>query len=137
MKMTTKMSRAGWIRYRLGTGWLVPVLLAAAVSTALAAAAYTCKVLVKKDCVQLGAQCNVEGQGGNGTIVDADLTFQCSDGSPGWSDCGQKGTNTVACNYLCRTPDGNSYVDWPQQTRTPEFELKGTNCGTVLPPPAR
>jgi len=93
---------------------------------------------VAKHCVPLGSSCNVEGVGGNGTIVSANPTLQCSEGSPGWSDCGQRGTNTVACAYVCRLIDQNGEPwDWPQQTRTPEFELKGTNCGAVLPPPDR
>jgi len=94
-----------------------------AVSASWAASQYKCWVLAMSWCVVPGTPCSVQGHG-DGTISDPDFTWQCMEGSPGWSECGQKGTNTVVCNYACRI-DGINY--W-QQTRTPEYELKGTSC---------
>ena len=83
-----------------------------------------------------GNPCNVEGVGGDGTIFSAAMTEQCKEGSPGMSICRPRSNVTVVCSYVCSVKDANDKAwPFPQSTLKPQFELAGTNCGVVLPPP--
>ncbi len=93
-----------------------------ALTAAVVAGNYACNVLEQKPCIMIGSDCYV-GQK-KGTVTIAALTWQCSPGAPGMSECGPNGTNTVACTYYCLV-DKQPYQ---HQTRATEYALGGVTC---------